>query len=191
MDWLSISRMNFWLNFIDSLAGHLAWPILIAFLAFYFSSPVRTILNRTSRVKFGDAEFEFKRDAKEFVAEAVSIGITVFYPRAASNEYGNARDYVLNNWIEIEKMLTDWLSAQELKPGSSRNPSIRHSIEALRKVGRINNELAALLLRLQSLRNELVHQSHVPLYGEDKQELLGAIKSIKSRLKSSLDVSEP
>ena len=181
--------MNLWLNFIDGLAGHLAWPLLVGFLAFYFGRPFGAILDRISRIKFGDAEFEFKRDAKEFVAEAVSGGITVIYPHSLLSDYGNARDYVLNNWIEIEKMLTDWWLSEELKPGGRKNVSIRVIIETLRRSEKIGGELAALLLRLQSLRNELVHQLDVPLHGEDKQELLGAIKSIKDRLSASLDTS--
>ena len=50
-----------WLDFTSSIVDSLIWPIIILFLALFFRSSIRRLLDRIASVSWGDKHVKFDR----------------------------------------------------------------------------------------------------------------------------------
>ncbi len=185
---LTLPVTRVWLDFIRDIVGHLVWPATLMFAVLLFRSQIQRIFNDVSHFKFGGAELEIGRDAKELVSEAVSAGITVMYPSAMNSlsSIGSIREVVLSQWIDIEEIIDKlWRKNSGALP-AQRHTAVTLKIDELRRGSIINSELASLLIRIMRLRNDLVHSNEVNFTDDDRAATIGAIRSVKDRLQQAL-----
>lgn len=172
------------LDFIARLVESLAWPVVALLGAMLFRAPLLQVMRTLRSVKYKDAEVSFDAAVDELTTDAKNAGFTVLYPMSTVPTVKDPRSFVLDEWLEIERLLKD--SAMSLGVAQQPSPSLNTILSALTKSGHIDAQLANVIRSLQATRNSAVHDAFFSLNEIEKRELAGTIKSVKDRLNLAL-----
>jgi len=147
------------LDFVASLVESLAWPLIVGFCVYILRTPAGKILERISKLKYGDLEAEFQErlnkiepiangDTKRIIQEKNITPITLEYlselsPRAA----------VLEAWIIVENATSAFCEAN----GLPANISYQGLFQAAKKKDLDIEAFQTAYQELRLLRNKAVH----------------------------------
>lgn len=174
-----------WLAFLASIVGSLAWPVAVVVIALIFREPILKLLPDVSELEYGKFKVKFEKELAEIKEQAELTALPPAPPRPAFPEpkesganaadreaadfvhlaLASPRAAIIESWLAVERELTRLMQSAGIttRAGAVGKPS------TLEQRGIISADLARLIDRLWSLRNEAVHH---PRLGVDVAEAL-------------------
>jgi uncharacterized protein YutE (UPF0331/DUF86 family) len=159
-----------WMEFVASLAEHLAWPITAVVMYFLLRERITALVEKVARLKFKDLELDFDKVKQH--ADAISDATPKIPARPnESPVFSSLEEQILETverapaaaillaWSTVETALA---SATARLAASAESPSYRsplHNIEMLDRQGQITKQQVELLHELKGLRNKIAHES--------------------------------
>ena len=175
-----------WLDFTSSIVDSLIWPIIILFLALFFRSSIRRLLDRIASVSWGDKHVKFDRvleEAREQVDTAIlSSGRGGKPGRVTSAELlqwisqplnaipSNPRQGVIDAWLEVESALEDAAERLGVYIPSKTNRRPGLSLRLLMHNEHISEDWVHVFRRLRQLRNEAAHDRRFDLTSDRAED---------------------
>lgn len=184
----------------------LAWPITAVIVAVMFRTEVRNLIRRLSKMKYKDAEAEFREGLSE-VTKHVEAGAPAIEeknkePRPLSHEdldraaaetlayqeklflvaRASPRAGILEAWVGLEAALLSYLAV------SSKDPSIKHLPDAIRVIGQMGvlpKDWLQAIQELRQLKNRAAHDADFTPSADDAKEFISLASSITGYLRHS------
>lgn len=164
-----------WLTFISKLVGDLAWPLVLGIVVFRLRRPIEDAIRLVSKVKVSGVEVEFnkKLEAAKEEAESLPKPAILIEDKSRSTDDHIARlaqvsprAAVLEAWRFVEVAALE--CAKRLYGDTKfRNKTMTFAaIGLLERYENFPENVAALMKRLRSLRNEAAHASEFALTTE-------------------------
>jgi hypothetical protein len=166
---------------IESLIGHLAWPIVVLIIFIYFKDELKSIIKRLKSAEIKDIKFELEDKIENVKKEAINNGVTMFYPLETIQRQFNPKEnktketQIFDAWKKIEAKL---FSIDDRTGKRNLNDTINY----LTKNGKLPKYLANFVLDLRELRNIVVHTENPIITEEDFQNWISISKSVIDRL---------
>jgi hypothetical protein len=171
-----------WLQFIDGMVGHLAWPVVAAVLIIVLRKHIGALAERLTKLSFGGVEFAFK----EFLAKGevaieeaeespkplddstasgrrVNLGRHRTTDSAPRNLQGyqlwrtTAAGQIISSYEEIERLLNEL--ARDMDKASGSTTKFMHFLVS---EGKIAPSLLELYQFLKAGRNVVAHAKAMP-----------------------------
>ena len=181
-----------WLQFVEQMTGHLAWPLAAFLISLQFKNELRQFIARIRNATFGGAELDLAAELQQVKQSAEGAGITTMYdPSAFSRDAMSALDAApewafIKAWQDIERLL-DRLYAPHSSSAVTSKAPVRRKIGALLNAGVIDDALASVVTQLHDTRNRVVHESGHSVTRGEALEWLGISKSVADRLRQKVD----
>ena len=174
-----------YLKLLVELINHLAWPIVVAGLLVYFRYDIFLLLKRINKVKFGKLELGIGDVVKEVEIEAIDMGMTVFYPVNSLASFDVEMMKVSPAWVLLKSLrsIEDILIAQNKK---REGQPIAVIVEDLARSNIIDYDLAELILKMFSIRNDIESSKKAKITEHEAIIWLSVTKSVKARLQQRL-----
>lgn len=175
--------VNDWLDFIEKVIGHVAWPLAVFWTVLLFRGEISQFLKRIQKATFKGVALDLSKDIEDLKNTAIRAGVTVHYPRDYSDlvnveQFEQAPEWAfIQSWQNIEETL------RSLKPEVSSRQSVRMLINEWERDGEISSEIKMILEKLSKIRNKIVHQGTGDVTRGEVLEWLGIAKSVNDRLK--------
>lgn len=176
-----------YIKILVELIGHIVWPLVLLIIAFYFKGEVPKFLKRVKKAKYGELELDLSEAIAEVKSTAIEAGITIAYPAKSFNEndmalFEQAPEWAfIKSWQNIENLLMTPQKGERKKP-------ITRVIKELAESSVIDFDLSQLVLKMNRLRNDIVHSQNIDLTRGEALEWLGLSRSVHDRLKQKLSV---
>ena len=172
------------LTFVSKIIEAFAWPLTALGIIWLVLKNLAAIKGSISSLKAQGLEINFREELQTIKESATDAGVTVMYRDIAdkpdlAQSTGDPHTFIIRQWAEIEEMLIDW---ERNNPSQSVTRNPRTIIERLKSQGVIDNDLYGLLLKMQDLRSQVVHESGFELSRGDAIDFLSLTRSLKSRL---------
>lgn len=152
-----------WREFIASVIGHLAWPIVVVIAIFVLKEPLARLIGSTQKIKHKGTDIIFERQA-EVVRDALKPVPSDIETRGEEGEspYSSATRMgrLLQAWAKVEKAL-----AIKFEVVTKKNPprqSFRLLAEAVKNDIITPQQLRALEA-LRTLRNIAAHSTEADI----------------------------
>ncbi|WP_005031381.1 hypothetical protein [Holophaga foetida] len=173
----------------------IVWPVVAIWLAYMFRSEIRTLLDRLTKIKHGDTEFNFMKEmvavekeldheqestppapepAEALSAEDQLYRISSTSPRAAITEA----------WTMVEAALT---GAANTPRGMAQLSRPRSLVGLAAMNAGLSENLSSMIQTLRELRNNVAHNPEIQVTREHAEifirSAIKAISLIKSKSK--------
>jgi hypothetical protein len=181
------------LSFVAELVRALAWPVLIAFLAFLLRKPLRELIPLLTRLKYKDLELDFRESmavAKAELQEALPTAKKAFTPRATTTDplvtlaEHSAPAAIMKAWEQVE--IASRLAAHRsglFSPADETNTT--RVLRALEEARILDSPKVDLLHDLRGLRNLAAHSSDSALSFDDALNYIQLAQSMVDYLNSA------
>lgn len=181
-----------WLEFLEKMASHLAWPVAALLIARQFREEIRQFLRRIKNAKYGGVEVSLEQEMQQIKASAQSAGITIVYPSSALSpdsvaSIDAAPEWAfIKSWKEIENLIGRLynVATATSEPGSI---SFAQKLKILQAGGNLDERLASVIIALHQTRNRIVHESNHSITRGEALEWLGIAKSIADRIRQRIN----
>ncbi|MGJ8689724.1 MAG: hypothetical protein ACSHXZ_09410 [Gammaproteobacteria bacterium] len=180
------------LEILERLVGHLAWPVAVFLIVREFSNEFKSFIRRIKNAKYKDVELNLTEEFQSIKNEAIDAGITIAYPPSAFpsenlKSIETAPEWtIIQSWQEIERVLSQLYSKSRREAGDKSKANPNEMIAVLLDNGTIDPAMAGLINRINTLRNNIVHQHEFELTRGEAMEWMGISKSVKDRLSQRL-----
>jgi hypothetical protein len=150
------------LEFLASLVESLAWPTILGICIYIFRAQVGKLLERLSKVKYGDLEAEFQerlnniepvQNVKKLKIKEEEKNITTITLEELS--VVSPRSAILEAWIKVEKATSEFCEANQL----ATNPSYQALFQVAKEKDLDIEPFKTAYQELRLLRNKAVHAS--------------------------------
>jgi hypothetical protein len=182
-----------WKTFIVEIVNAVAWPVVVAVIAFQLKDRLAELLPRIRKLKHKDTELEFAEGVSKLVKEQQAEGITHPSSNRSSESQQkfnflmqlaeiSPRSAVLEAFREIENA-----SALAISRLSGENTEKSHFNSPL-KMQRLLSELtlskseAKMYHQLRHLRNKAAHDKEFNLHGMPIEAYIDLSLSLANRL---------
>lgn len=171
-----------YLEIIEKLIGHIAWPIVFLIVFLYFKSELKSIIKRIKSAEIKDIKFELNDKVEGIKKEAINAGVTMYYPKdLLEREFDNNNEksketQIIDAWKRIEN------SILKIDKRVEKANKFDDSLNYLVKNKSIEKYLANLIFGLKELRNLAVHSENVNITDEEFQNWISISKSVIDRL---------
>jgi len=171
-----------YLELIEKLIGHIAWPIVFLIVFLYFKNEIKSIISRIKSAEIKDVKFELNDKVEEIKKEAINAGVTMFYPIDLIErefDYKNEKSretQIIEAWKRIE------ISILKIDKRENKTNRFDDSLNYLTKNKTIEKYLANLIIGLKELRNIAVHNENISISDEEFQNWISISKSVIDRL---------
>jgi hypothetical protein len=157
-----------WIQLVSNLVGDLAWPFAAVAIILIFREPLRGKLSQLTRVRRGDTEAWFEKEAAKIEAETQTVteelqpgagseGDEGIWRQVVSLASSSPRSAVLEAFMQVEQALVQIA-------GPSRPPQgIVNLARALGKADKIPPGAVSSITELALLRNQAAHASEFPI----------------------------
>ena len=167
----------------------------------FFRKPFLQLTQSVTKIKYGGAEVAFSKDVKEFLDDAMDLGISAVPPELEdASDLQNVQLSVLVGWAQIEEIINEWFGQKQIEfiAGVGKDEDvleaiprpIKARIEYLHNKRIINNSLYSILNEYRALRNKAAHSTSFEMPLADAIKLKGTFESIRLRLKGFLSEFE-
>lgn len=187
------------MSFVASLAGSLAWPSAVLVIALVFRSSFRRILERVTRVKWGEAELEIDRQVAQARADLVAGRGRLELP-SPSPESARPLEYfqtlsqlspraaMLEAWWPFEVAASEIAAALSITKPGGRPLQMAELFTGLVKEGVLTSEEEQALNRLRAVRNAVVHAPSEDLSPASAVEYAGILQDITQAMRARFAV---
>lgn len=156
-----------WKEFFASVIGSLAWPTIVLLLVIIilgnFRRQIRTLISRVKSIQGGGVEATFGEDL-----EAVRDTTDALIADAKASDYTEAEQLgtdplatIIRSWLSLEATI-DALYRAAIDISEQKRVSARTQLSKLLERELIPSAVFHTVLRLQHLRNTVVHGEHLP-----------------------------
>lgn len=160
-----------WKQFIASMVGSLAWPVVVALVFLAFKGELIKIIQRVARLKYKDLELDFDKVKQH--AKALNLKSEQEAPILTSPVFTSLEDQILDAvekapsaaillaWSALETAVASAVSRLGLSAGISSHRPPLQNIEALVRGQVLSRNHEHLLREMRSLRNKIAHGDEV------------------------------
>ncbi len=162
-----------WLQFFASVIGSLAWPAALVLIVLLLRRELVQMLQRLRRLKYGDAEAEFREKLEMVEVDISELPSPSKLPptRVSRHQYAEELDRFSNNsavfvsWLEVESAILNLArTAKVLEP----NMPAPRAAELLLKKGLIDSATYRAIRELLDLRNIAVHPNDARIVSKEE-----------------------
>ncbi len=167
-----------WMEFISSLVGSLAWPVVIGLVFLMFRTPLTALINNIKQASWGDGSITIDRQLEEAEQTgqqvAASIGhidlegsnLTPDNPDDPDLRFEQLLDVepalaILDIWRNIEQAMEEVASQMAITVSGLRPIGVSQLGKQLVKQGLVPSNFAELLDEMRHVRNAAVHAKAV------------------------------
>jgi len=160
----------------------LAWPLVFLIVFLYFKKEIKLIISRIKTAEIKDIKFELNDKVEEIKKEAVSAGVTMYYPiDLIEREFDKCNEksketQIIEAWKRIETSIV------KIDKRQDKSKKFDDSLNYLVKNNLIEKYLANLIIGLKELRNIAVHSENINVTDEEFQNWISISKSVIDRL---------
>jgi hypothetical protein len=190
-----------WLEFLEKVVGHLAWPIVLIVAIITFRPLITRLLASIRSIKYRDAEASFDNEVGDFVRDVRASGVELDVKSVRSITPDDLQLLILKSWADVEETIKRWIDKKIAEQGVFEDPEVNFSPQNAHLKSRTARIELAMLLRndvirpelkvtldeLRGLRNKAAHTSNFDLQAGSAIELAASLGSIEKQLKSSLE----
>ena len=179
-----------WLEIVERIIGHIAWPLASYLIVIQFRSEIRSFIKRIKNAKYKDLQVDLEKEIKEIKDEAEDAGINITYDSSAFSEDSikniqAAPEWAfIKSWQDIEDtLLKYYTTVSGLK---TKRVSVGKVLIYLENKGILDDEIIMLIRKLMSVRNQIVHNSVSSVTRGEAIEWLGISKSVNDKISQKL-----
>lgn len=180
-----------WLELIERIIGHLAWPIAVFLILNQFRTELGSAIKRIRSARYKGAEINLEQEMTEIKDDAEMAGITIAYPPGSFAE-DSIRSIELapewafiKSWQDIENVIMSLKS--KLPDDKKYRGPITLVVQGLVEEGIVDPKMASLIDKLRIVRNRVVHGVDPDVTRGEALEWLGISRSVKDRLAQKLE----
>lgn len=175
-------------EFISSLIGSLAWPIVILIIVIILRQPIVKILSSISKVTFNNIEMDFERKLNEIESSLEDNKEQLVKENQESNKQEEQIKQIAEispsasitmSWSMLEQEIQSTIQRLAISPDFPLNNSALKNINLLKQEKILDSQTLGTLNELRNLRNIAVHD-HL---SDNKISYLDAIKYYELSLK--------
>lgn len=183
------------LEFISTLVGDLAWPLVILILILTLKKPISQILLGITKFKYNNLEMDFGKKLTE-IEKTLEEKKTITDITENRDEWHAIREVaeispnaaITMAWNMVEKEIKSTIMRLAISPDYPPYNSTLKNIIKLKENGLIDQETENSLNEMRILRNRSVHsnETHIKLtyseairYFEIAKKVISVLKSIK------------
>jgi hypothetical protein len=181
-----------WLEFVASIVGSLAWPLVFLGAFYFLRKPVKDLLPFLQRFKYKDLEVEFNRRVEEISAEVSELPApqpaaapqadeVATFARVAES---SPRAAVLEAWLSVESAAFEAAKRFGWQSPSAKASSGSYAIKFLEQNPALDRSTTGLLRELRSLRNQAVHTPDFALSKGAALEYVSTASRVANYLRS-------
>ena len=181
------------LTLISNLVGALAWPTAVIIIILVLKTPLVELLRNLKRLKFKDAELDFKEAASELKGIEAQEGKQVSLPESKLKLAElSPRGAILESWLELEDALASAAEAQRIgttRPGGAYGRPVPVDPWALAQMLSVAGKLSSVSLdrfqKLRQIRNKAVHVTDDVIKQEDAESFARLVAELKTEIRSA------
>jgi argonaute-like protein implicated in RNA metabolism and viral defense len=181
-----------WKQFIASIIGSIAWPVVIFGILFIFRVQVKKLISEIRKITAGGVDLELSKE----VEKAVSVGQEVEAEQSSVTAGTLSLDPAL---LELAKNFPGAAFLQAFKQLEATILKIRSRLtdrphrtlnevmHQLKLKGHISASVEELYLQLRKVRNSAAHREQEEMSSVEAVELMSQVKLLDDLLKNVLD----
>lgn len=177
-----------WMEFVSSLAGSLAWPIVLLVVFCILKKDISKALQQIKKVSHGDTQIDFsremdraKQDAQELLPETVVDKDKLSKSEAFASL--SPRGAIIESWLSVENSLRAYAKRNNImideKRPFSTGSILMHNYYENQGIGK---GLLGMIGNLMKIRNEAVHLQDANITPESALEYVNLANRVINRI---------